>query len=190
MSESLSRRAGWRAWAAVAGSLGAAGLIAFSGPATAAKPHEHGIAQIDIAVEAGRVRVMLDMPLEVLLGFERAPRDDAERQRADAAVAQLRNAASLFTPDPAARCTVGPVELKAPVLGLGPAAAPAPKSDHADLEASFEFICQDGFKAGFVEVGLFQAFPRLQRIDVQAVTRKGQMKATLRRPASRVTLAR
>ena len=47
---------------------------------------------------------------------------------------------------------------------------------------SFEFVCKDGGQAGFVEVGLFEAFPRLQRMDVQAATPQGQLKATLSAP--------
>jgi Protein of unknown function (DUF2796) len=168
-----------------------AALAAF--PAGAGKAHEHGVARVDIAVEPTRVMVMVEMPLDALLGFERAPRDDAERQRADAAVARLRNPATLFAIDPAAGCTPGKVDLTAPALQLGTGSAPAPasaKEEHSDLDGSFEFRCADGFKAGFVELALFEAFPKLQRIEVQAVTRKGQLKATLRRPASRVTLAR
>jgi hypothetical protein len=160
-------------------------------PAAAGKAHEHGVARLDIAVEPARVVLLLELPLDALVGFEHAPRDDAERQRVNAAVAQLRDAAGLYSIDPAAGCKPGKIELTAPVLQLGAAATPAAgKEEHADLEGSFEFNCADGFKAGFVELGLFEAFARLQRIEVQAVTRKGQMKATLRRPASRVTLAR
>lgn len=167
--------------------------LAAASPALAAKAHEHGVARVDIAVEPLRVMVSVEIPLDALLGFERAPRDDAERQRADAALARLRNAATLFAIDPAAGCTPGKVELTAPLLQAPAGAAPAPaatKDSHGDLDGSFEFRCTDGFKAGFVELGLFEAFARLQRIDVQAVTRKGQLKATLKRPASRVTLAR
>jgi len=183
--------------ALAARSAGRCALITLSAlsalPALAGKAHEHGVARVDIAVEPARVMVIVEMPLDALLGFERAPRDDAERQRADAAVARLRNAAALFAIDPAAGCTLGKVDLTAPALQLGPGTAPVPtssKEEHADLDGSFEFRCADGFKAGFVELGLFEAFSRLQRIEVQAVTRKGQLKATLKRPASRVTLAR
>ena len=84
------------------------------------------------------------------------------------------------------------MELTSAALSLGkPAAAGAgAKEGHDDLDGSYEFNCVDGFRAGFVEIGLFDAFARLQRIEVQAVTRKGQIKATLKRPASRLTLAR
>jgi len=163
-----------------------------AGPVFAGKAHEHGVARADLAVEPTRITVVLDMPMDGLAGFERAPRDDAERKAVDAAVARLRNAAALFAIDPAAQCVPGPVVLTSTVLGLGKPLAPAgAKSDgHEDIEASYEFNCVDGFRAGFVEVGLFEAFSRLKRIDVQAVTRKGQVKATLKRPATRLTLAR
>jgi hypothetical protein len=61
---------------------------------------------------------------------------------------------------------------------------------HGDLEGHFEFACKAGSRAGFVEVGLFTAFAPLRRVELQVVTAKGQMKATLVRPASRVALAR
>jgi Protein of unknown function (DUF2796) len=163
-----------------------------AGPVLAAKAHEHGVARIDLVVEPTRITVLLEMPMDGMAGFERAPRDDAERKVVDAALGRLRDAAALFAIDPAASCKAGPVVLTSAVLGLGPAAATAGgKGDgHADIDASYEFNCADGFRAGFVEVGLFEAFARLQRVEIQAVTRKGQIKATLKRPSTRLTLAR
>jgi hypothetical protein len=157
--------------------------------ALAGKAHEHGVARADVAVEPTRIIVVLEMPMDGLVGFERAPRDDAERKAVDAGLARLRDAAALFAVDPAAMCKPSAVVLTSTVLGLGKPAAAA-KDGHEDIEASYEFTCTDGFRAGFVEVGLFEAFSRLKRVEVQAVTRKGQIKATLRRPATRVTLAR
>lgn len=160
-------------------------------PVLADKAHEHGIARLDIVVEAQRITFQLDTPLDNLVGYERAPRDDAERRQADAMLARLREPATLFTIDPAAGCKPAAVELGggARLLGASPAPETA-KDGHADLQARYEFSCQDGWRAGFVEARLFDAFVRLQRVEIQAVTRKGQLRATLRRPAGRVTLAR
>ncbi|MDP1647956.1 MAG: DUF2796 domain-containing protein [Rubrivivax sp.] len=164
--------------------------LAAAGPALAGKAHEHGTARLDIAVAAGRVNIALDTPLDNLLGFERAPRTDAERQRADAAVALLRAADRMFRIDPAAGCTLAGVQLVSAALQLGATSATPGQGDHADLEGRFDFDCRHGARAGFVEVGLFEAFKGLSRIEVQVATPKGQMKATLRRPASRVALVR
>ena len=164
--------------------------VVLAAQATGAAPaHEHGVARLDLGVEATRVVLMLDTPLDNLLGFEHAPRTDAERQKADAAVARLRDATALFRIDPAAGCSLAKVELTSSALGLGKAAAGA-KEGHDDLEGQFEFHCSAGAKASFVEVRLFEAFAGFRRIDLQVATARGQMKATLRRPQTRVALAR
>jgi hypothetical protein len=152
--------------------------------------HEHGVARLDIASESGRVLLDLDTPLDNLLGFEHAPRTDAERQRAELMVARLRAAATLFQIDPAAGCTLARVDLQSAALALGPVVAASKDAAHGQLEGHFEFTCKPGARAGFVEVGLFEAFAPLRRIELQVVTPKGQLKATLARPASRVALAR
>lgn len=165
-------------------------VLSASGPALAAKTHQHGTARLDIAVDAGRVSIVLDTPLDNLLGFERAPRTDAEREQADAAVALLRDAGRLFRIDPAAGCTLARVELVSAVLKLGGGGDAPARDEHADLEGRFDFDCRQGGRAAHVEVGLFAAFKGLQRLELQVVTPKGQMKATLVRPASRVALVR
>jgi hypothetical protein len=165
----------------------AVGALA-AGQVVAAPAHQHGEARLDVAVEFGRVTLELDTPLDSLLGFERAPRTDAERERATAVVSKLNEAASLFRIDPAAGCTPARVTLVAPVLGLG--GAVPEKEGHAELAGRFEFVCKAGARAGFIEVGLFDAFAALKRIELQVVSPKGQMKATLVRPASRVALVR
>lgn len=156
-------------------------------PAWAGKAHEHGAARLDVAVEGGTLTIGLDTPLDGLLGFERTPRNEAEKGAADQAVATLRAADKLFAIDPAARCTPASVELVSAPLKLG-AAAPAKDDGHGDLEGTFTFQCQAA--PAFVDAGLFKAFPRLSRIDVQVATAKGQRKQVLKRPAQRIELPR
>ena len=172
------------------------GLMVTASPAWAGKAHQHGVAQLDVVVEPTRVTLELDTPLDNLLGFERAPRTDGERATVEQALAKLRAADQLFRIDGAAGCTLDKVTLNAPVLGVGAtAAAPAPgakpsPAEHADLNARFEFTCKTGQRAGFVEVELFAAFAPMKRINLQLVLPRGQMKATLQRPATRVALVR
>jgi hypothetical protein len=155
----------------------------------AAGAHEHGVVHLDVAVEGRRITLQLESPLDNLLGFERAPRRDAERRRADTAVARLKAADKLFAIDGAALCKLTKVELSSAALKLGPAAAPD-ADGHADLDASFDFDCADATRAGFIDVRLFDAFERMQRIEVQAITPKAQFKATLTRPQRRIALVR
>jgi hypothetical protein len=153
----------------------------------AGKAHEHGIARLDVAIEAGTITVLLQSPLDNLLGFEHPPRTDAERKQAAAMVARLSAAASMFRIDPAAQCTPGAVELASSALKLG---QPDPSEDgHADIDGSFEFNCADAGKASYIDTTLF-SFRHLQRVDVQVAGPKGQFKRELKRPAGRIVLTR
>ena len=150
-------------------------------------PHEHGVARVEVAVEGSAVNVRLDSPLDNLVGFERAPRNDAERKRVDAALRLFDRGGKLFAVDPAAQCKLQAVELSSQVLKLGPPGEPDPDG-HAELAADFHFHCARAEHAGFVETDLFAAFPRVQRIDAQAVTAKAQREVTLQRPHRRIPL--
>jgi len=167
--------------------LCALGCVALAGAAVAGKPHEHGVARLDVAAETRGVSLLLEVPLDSLVGFEHEPRSDAERQQVDQVLARLRSGATLFRIDPAAGCAAKSMTLQSAALGLG---GEKVKDGHAEVEAAYEFSCTDGARAGFVEANLFEFFPRLQRVEVQAATRRGQLKATLVRPVTRVPLAR
>jgi len=169
--------------------LAAIGALLLRASALAQGPHEHGVVRIDVAVEPGRVTLLMQSPLANLIGFERAPRNDAERKLVDAALTTLNAAATLFKIDPAAGCTPGPVELNAAALEGGKADAAQAEAGHADIDASFSFKCRKVVPA-FVDVGLFAAFPGMQRIDVQLVNGNAQFKRTLTRPATRLSLTR
>lgn len=151
--------------------------------------HQHGVARLDVAVEPGRVTLELDTPLDNLLGFERAPRNAAERQAVDAVVAQLKAADQLFKVDPAAGCKLDKVELNSAVLKLGTPDPAEAKDGHADIDGDFSFTCADAGKASYIDVGLFR-FDHLQRLEVQVATPKGQFKRDLKRPTQRLSLTK
>ncbi len=155
--------------------------------------HVHGLMHVDIAVDRQVLTVQLESPLDSLLGFERRPRTPAERQAADALLKQMGDAAALFKPDAAAQCLPTKASLESAALqSTAPAAGNEgdKESEHADLDASYEFRCAHPDKLTVVEVGLFDAFKRLQKIEVQVAGAKSQSKQTLRRPDKVVKLTR
>lgn len=187
----------------------AAPALAQQKPAPRAQhAHVHGKLELDIAIEGTAVTIEMEAPLDSLLGFERAPRTDAEREAVASMTKRLRAADQLFVIDPAAGCKLGPVQLDSPVLSgdkpaetkpaagakvgdakaaAKPAAKPAEDGDHADLDASFAFNCVDASRARYVEVQLFDAFKNLRQIESEIVAPQGQFKRVLRRPATRLT---
>jgi hypothetical protein len=85
-----------------------------------APAHEHGVARLDVGVEATRVSCCFWTRRWTTcwaLNTRRAPTPNA--QKADAAVASLRDAAALFRIDPAAGCTLAKVELVLGCAGAG-----------------------------------------------------------------------
>ncbi len=144
--------------------------------------HVHGQLKLDVAVDGPTVVIDMESPLDNIVGFERAPKTDAEKKTVEDAVAQLRAADKLFIVDPAANCKLGPVDLRSGALGLGNP-DPAEPVGHADLDATFSFNCTNAAAAKFIDVNLFGAFKGLRQIDSQIATAQGQFKRQLKRPA-------
>lgn len=144
--------------------------------------HVHGQLKLDVAVDGPTVVIDMESPLDNIVGFERAPKTDAEKKTVEEAVAQLRAADKLFVIDPAANCKLGPVDLRSGALGLG---NPDPNEPvgHADLDATFSFNCTNAAAAKFIDVNLFGVFKGLRQIDSQIASAQGQFKRQLKRPA-------
>jgi hypothetical protein len=152
--------------------------------------HQHGAVKLAVAIDGEQLSIAMEAPLDSLLGFERAPRNDAERRAAGELLTRLRSGASaLFQPDGAAQCALVQAEVRAGVLEPAAKAAAA-EDDHADLDADYMFKCAQPGQLRKLELGLFDVFKRLRRIEVQVAGPKGQRKQTLERPARSVELQR
>ena len=155
-----------------------------------AAPHVHGVVALDVALEGPRVVLSLKAPLDSLVGFERAPRTDAERRAAADALARLREPDALFRLDAAAGCRRVSAEVAAPVLEARPGAAKGSADGHAALEAQIAYDCARPGELKTLEVGLADTFKRIRRVDVQVAGPRGQTKVTLRGAARSVPLQR
>ena len=174
---------GWRVWG-----LNALVWVAMAGsPQARAGVHEHGVVKLDVAVDGNVLTLQLEAPLDSLLGFEHRPRTQAQRQAAQAVLKRINDGASLFQPSRAASCTFSKSTFDADALQSNPAAKPG---EHADLDAIFEFQCAQPDKLRDIDVALFDAFKRIQRINAQVIGPKGQALRTLKRPDRLLKLSR
>jgi hypothetical protein len=167
------------------------GLLISLGTAQAGKAHEHGAGKLYIVQDGtGTYSLELELPLDSLVGFERPPRTAPERQAAEAAMARLRDPAALFRLPPAAGCAVHLKEVTVPVWAAAErgASATQPASAHADAHASFGVHCPSRATAQSLDLLLFDAFPRLKRLDVQAALTAGQRRFKLTPTQRRVDL--
>ncbi len=174
--------------------------------------HVHGRAALEIAIDGAMVRVSLNSPLDNLLRFERAPRNEKERQAVKAMASKFNQADSLFIFTPTAQCRVESTDLTSPVLspdllapasdsgksadknigknggpsGTAPSASSTAADMHAELEAIWQFQCAQPHALRGVDVRLFQMFPGLRRLDAAVAGPKRQSSAKLSPESSRL----
>lgn len=169
-------------------------LAADAGPPAASAPrpqqhaHVHGVARLGVAVQDKTLTIQLESPLDSLIGFEHRPSTPAQQSAVAALQAKMRAPQSLFSFDVAAGCVLASSQAESAIFQ--PLAAGAASDEHADLDASFEFQCARPEHLKQLRVGLFAAYPRLKRLDVDVATDKGQFKRELQSPADMVALVR
>jgi len=167
--------------------LATLGIAATAGAKEGA--HVHGLVRLHVTLEAKTLTVQLEAPLDSLLGFEHRPRTPVQKKAAEALLKQMSDGAMLIRPEVAASCKATTTTVESEALQSTKPAA-GKQEEHADLEASFEFTCEQPEKLTFIEIGLFEAFRRIQKIEVQLATAKGQSKQTLKRPDKLLRLRR
>jgi len=160
--------------------------------------HEHGTAKVNIAVEGDQISLGLESPLANLLPFEHGPATPEQREQVRDLARRLRQAETLFQLTPAAECRLAKLELESENLEpelLDPEPAPfqaladdggdkspaksAHHEEHGDLDAEFTFLCAKPEKLNSVDVLLFEAWPKIEKVEARAVTSKGQRAADL-----------
>jgi hypothetical protein len=145
--------------------------------------HQHGAATLLVSLDGRVFQIAYEGPAENILGFEHAPKTEAERKTVARADEQLRQTAQLFTTPPAAACQAQPtrIEMKLPPVGTGEA--------HSEIEVEWRWDCAKPEALAHVDVALFKAFPRLKQLRAQVVTAKGQTTALLKPNTARLKIA-
>lgn len=167
-------------------------VLAHAPPALARETgaHVHGRVEMAVVREGALVTVELRSPLHNLVGFERAPASEAEREIWKAANATVASPDRLFTLDRSARCTLR--SSRTGVLGGPPPAGTGP-SDHehagdhdhdhgeddhdslSDAVLTYVFDCPGAAKLSRISVQAFGAFRRIEAVDLVYLDGSRQM---------------
>lgn len=83
-------------------------------PAKAPAQHVHGVVELGIVLEGGRVAVSLNAPLSDVVGFEHAPENDEQLERIRQAAAMLSDADAMFGLADSADCTISDTSVGGP----------------------------------------------------------------------------
>lgn len=149
------------------------GGAASAGPAAAEGAHEHGVAELELVVDGDLLAVDFETPLANLVGFERAPRSEAERRLLATTAERLHNPLGLVEPSPGAGCRVEAVELSWPDFGVSAG------GEHAEARASWRYRCAAPQALDRVVALLFDVYPQLHQLRVRWVGPRGQGSARL-----------
>ncbi len=166
----------------------------FSGLAQAHGAHEHGVADLQVAIDGGQLSIELKTPLDNLVGFEHAPRTDAQRKALADAEARLRDFPRLFVLPAAAACELKDVELESPWGSAGAERAHDHKHDHgredshSDMHVHYSLECAAPAALNEVQVKLSETFPRMSRVRAETATPRGQGSATLTKTRNKLPL--
>lgn len=139
--------------------------------------HEHGAAQLNVALEGQRLELALESPAMNLVGFEHAAKTDADKTKVAAARSQLEQPQALFGLA-AGDCSVSTQELQSPLFtedGHNDHHEYAKDSEHSDIHAHYSLDCQKPEKLKQLDLGeLFKRFPATEKIQVQLIGPNGQ----------------
>lgn len=146
-------------------------LLFVFGLTVTAQSHEHGKAELDIAIEGVLLKAELHSPAESTFGFEHAPKTDREKRTVSAALDVLRTkGAELIIVPPEFGCKFLPSKAEVVKEGAG----------HQNVEASFEAKCQKKITKGTLRFGFSKHFPRIEQLVVQVVGAGFQTGATVK----------
>jgi hypothetical protein len=158
--------------------------------------HEHGVATLKVALDGRKLVVELESPLDNLVGFEHAPRNDRQRAALKKMEASLEAGDRLLRPSAAAACTLRGITIEHPyraTAAAGPAPAdsartkaseargkgPGPAETHAELSATYELECAKPEALDRIDVLFLDAFPGMKRLKAQTASPRGQSSKTL-----------
>ena len=181
------RRAAGAAGACVLGLCTIGVAVAAEESGNAQHAHVHGIATLGIAVDRNILSIQFESPLDSLIGFEHRPNTSTERVAVEELQSRLKAPTGLFRMTPAANCKLQKAEAESALFQPAKAGA---ADEHADLDASFEFRCEHIERLVAIDTGLFDAYPRLQKMAIAVATGKGQFKRDLQRPDHTIGLTR
>ncbi len=166
--------------------------------------HVHGAALLNLALEGGVLEAELISPAANIVGFEHAPRDAAERERVAAAAKQLRDGARLLGIPAEAKCRVAELEVESALLDEehDHHAEGEEKHDdhrhegeekhddhhhegekehaeeehggHSEFHVHYHLECAEPAALERLSLGLFNFFPGVESLRVQAVGPNGQ----------------
>ena len=159
--------------------------------------HEHGAAELTVALDGQALVIELISPLDNLVGFEHAPANDTQRAALAEAGRLLSDAEAMFALPVAAACRFEHADIESPwpMAAVAPAAghadaahAPPTRGEHEEVVVAYRYTCLQPAALQRIDVRAFARFPRLREIRAEHATARGQGAAVLTPAAAALAL--
>lgn len=149
--------------------------------------HEHGVGQLNIAIEAHQLHIELTSPAMNIVGFEHQPRDGKQHAMVDKAVTKLKAADQLFITSAAASCVLREATVESGLIETHDDhehhdhghKEHGHNETHADFSANYQFECAKPEQLSEISVMFFEAFPATDELRVQALKGAKQLATEL-----------
>lgn len=154
--------------------------------------HEHGVGNLNIAIEQSKIVMELRLPGDTAYGFEHQAKSKKEKEAVAKAKSELSNPSEFFKIDPKFGC-----EFK--LTKVDPYVTDDDDHDedhhghghdhgdsHAELHASYQGVCKVALKDGGIDLRLDKVLPRLHELRVQIISDSIQTSATLKSGSGKI----
>ena len=164
------------------------------------RAHQHGVGQLNIAIEGHHLEMELSVPGADVVGFEHAPSTKAVRLTVEEAAHKLKDGKKMIAFPPDAKCAFEKAEVRSTMLGdhdkhdhhahgkkdhhKGEHAA---QEVHGEFRVHYQVACARMAKLTHLDITFFKAFPTAKKLVTRWITPGRQGAATLTASKSRLT---
>ena len=146
--------------------------------------HEHGAAQLNVALEGQRLELALESPAMNLVGFEHAAVSSSDKAAVAHAQQHLQTPLALFGITAAAGCAITSHALHSPLFEAHAEEhaehGKEQEAEHSDIDANYVLTCSQPQALSAIDLSeLFKRFPATDKIQVQLIGPNGQQGAEL-----------
>lgn len=166
--------------------------------------HEHGVAEVGVAVDGRTAQIEFTAPGSAIIGFEHEAKTDADKKKMADAFAKFKsNTAAMFVFEASKGCTIatkmiGVAEEHDHDHDHGEKAAKADSHDHGhdhdrghlDIRALVDVSCKQALEGSTLRFAVKRFFPDAETLRVQVVGSNFQTGAELKGNRDSIKLSR
>ena len=163
-------------------------VVSFSFSAQASREkdsHEHGAANVMLAMEGEKLQLNFEVPSESLIGFEHFPKSQDQRWYFNEAIKSLLEPSKLFSIPADAECLLVVINVSQSLFAAKDEHGHEEKDEHghdesdkseihSEFSSKYHWNCEHLDEIDSIATQLMNIFPRIEEIRVRWITKNNQ----------------